>query len=308
MTLGTKKQQRELLKSNCTQEWMIKRELVSGKVEMNEALFDPKLYTGPRIVDLFDEEDENAGYATDRAEFHALQMAEIEKRVKRDKKKWLFVRITAIDSYDIKKIDDKPVEKHYGTDHMDAKEKLTYGRIYHLDPDSCRIQITNGWRFKTEKKKTVKKVTEVEVKGLTQKQHKIMAQAHIAMHTVEATLEDALVFYLVKRMSVSDAKKVRKMSLKELTAAFIHEVETYASNAHAEQAIVVTQKKRKWSLRKNWTPDEEFIKSYNQDMLTLIAKQCEIKLSGCPKKSQKVDRLVKAFAKGEGKTKTWLPS
>jgi len=311
MTLGTKKQQRILLKTNCTSDWMIKRELTKGKISMSEAIFSPEMYTGERIVDLFDSEDEAAGYATDAKQFYDLQLGAIEQQIKTEGKKWLFTAVTETSSYDLKKIGDDLVEKHYVySDDLKAKEKKQYGAIWHIDPSNCRVQVSHGWKIvKTPKKKseTTDKAGKTAKGGFTQNQEMILAQAYIDMHDAEANLNDALLFYLLHKVSDETKKTLRKADTKELTRLFIEDVTGYASKNWPDHNIVKTAKSNRWNVRKVWTPDEAFIKPFSQDQLAAIAKFCNINLNGMKKKSEKVDAITKAFAEGAGKTKEWQP-
>jgi ParB/RepB/Spo0J family partition protein len=313
MTLGTHKEQRALLKAKYTQEWSIKRELIRGKVPMSEALFDPKLYTGERIVDLFDNEDDTAGYATDRAQFHDLQLGAIDAIIKKEGKKWAFMVVSETTSYDLKKIGDDRVDRHYINEaDTKTKEKKKYGVVFHLDPDSCRIDTTYGWMIiKPEKKKskTTDKTGKTAKGGFTKSQEEILAQVHIDLHNKFATLNDAILFYLLaaNRLSDKTKKTVRKLDTKALTELFINDVTGYASKHWPDSNIVKIAKSKRWNLRKVWTPDEAFIKPFSQEQLVNIAVACNVDLSGCPKKGQKVETLTKAFAAGEGKTKEWQP-
>jgi ParB/RepB/Spo0J family partition protein len=312
MTLGTKKEQRALLKSGTTSEWMIKRELVSGKVAMAHALFDPKLYTGPKIVDLFDTEDDTAGYAMDRAQFYNLQLGAIDAWIKRESKKWAFMVVSETKAYDLKKIGDSRVDRHFVNEaNLKAKEKKEYGVVFHINPDDCRVDVTYGWMIvaPAKKSKTTDKEGKTAKGGFTKNQEEILAQVHIAMHDKFANLNDAVLFYLLaaNRLSDKTKKTVHKLDTKALMDLFIQDVTGYASKHWPDSNIVKTAKTKRWNLRKVWTPDEAFIRPYSQEQLVNIAVACNVDLSGCPKKAQKVETLTKAFAAGEGKTKEWQP-
>jgi ParB/RepB/Spo0J family partition protein len=311
MTLGTQKEQRALLKNGSTAEWTIKRELVNGKVPMSEALFDPKLYTGSKIIDLFDNEDAAAGYATDRKQFYDLQLGVIDATIKKDRKKWAFMAVSETTAYDLKKIGDDRVDRHYvNPTQLKAKEKKKYGVIFHINPDDCRVDITHGWtivKSAIKKSKTTDKAGKTAKGGFTKNQEEMLAKAYIAMHDREANLNDALIFFLLHRVSEGIRKKLRKMDTKELTATFIQDITGYATKHCPDHEIQKTQKSHRWDLRKTWTPDEAFIKPFSQEQLVNIAAACNVDLTGCPKKTQKVETLTKAFKEGAGKTKEWQP-
>ena len=311
MTLGTHKQQRDLLKNNCTSAWMIKRELVKGKVPMSEAMFDPKLYTGGQVVDLFDSEDETAGYATDRSQFYDLQLGAINQLIKTEGKKWLFAVASEKQPHDLKEVAGYHVSRHYiHPENLKAKEKKKYGIIYHIDPDSCQVRITYGWQMVDPPKKKSEKTDKsgkTEKGGFTQNQQKILAQAHIDMHDQEANLNDALIFYLLHRVSQETKKTLRKADTKELYRLFIKDVTGYATKMWPDYDIKQTAKSNRWNIRKTWTPDKDFIQPFSQPQLEAIAKACDISLHGRKKKSEKVDAINKAFSTNAGKTKEWQP-
>jgi ParB/RepB/Spo0J family partition protein len=309
MTLGTPKQQKTLLKNGTTENWMIKRELAEGRASMTEALFDPLLYTGELVNDLF-EGDDVMPYALDVPAFHKLQYEACEALVAKDVKKgWAFAIISDERPYDLKKFDGNKVERRYVNAANTGKEdRKAYGVVYHLHPTTCAVQITHGWQFpKAKPAKTAKEKTKTTADNQTINQQRILATAYKDMFRDQAKLEDALMFYMMKHVSESDRKKTVKWDSRELHNRFINQVMAYASDANPDHMISTLQKKNRWSLRKSWVPSEEFLKPYSQDQLAKIAKQIGVKLSGHPKKAQKVATLTKAFATTDKEAAKWLP-
>lgn len=317
-TLGNKSDQRKVLKGGGTMAWQIKRQLTGGKIKMSNAIFDPALYGGKTISDLFGDEV----YALDTEHWLELQTTAIKNLTEIQRHHYLFVGWTNLPRHEIKSLDGKKLVEGYTNDEKASKTaRKKYGKFYHLHEGDGAVSESFGWTFKEAKAKVVREDgTEVKPKddgGLTAKQDAIMAHAYQTMFRNSATLEEGLRFYILKNASGQTAKQVMKMMRPELETLFIEMQLVYANDYHADPDIVQLGESNAWSLRAHWTPDEEFIKPYKASMLEKIGKKIGINLSGCKTKAEKVRMLVVAFKanpltssgpKGfAAKAATWLP-
>jgi len=88
----------------------------------------------------------------------------------------------------------------------------------------------------------------------------------------------------------------------------IDNVSSLLNEHEPDNAVKLMAYEYKWDLRKNWMPDEEFLKGYTQEALIRIGNEIGYNMKNLPKKSQKVEALIKEFATGTKKADQWLPS
>lgn len=286
-TLADKKTQGQLIDEGITRGWQVRNRMTKEFINMANAMFDPALYDGPTTTDLFGDQI----WAEDTAQFMRLQQEWCEKKVQHMAKTRPFAHFTDKSPYDNRKY------VHAGADDKPGYICVlnTDGRVSEHESYVLAAAVKAAGAADGEEA-NVEDVTDPS--ALTTGQKAIMAEVLREVFRAEASFEDALILDLGADPG-ADHKAMKEAHIQRQTDRLMSGQPDYSGSKLA--------KARKWDFRKHWTPDADFLKKYKQPQLIALAKSVGIKLDGCDKKSQKVERLAAAFEKKEGKTAGWLP-
>ena len=307
-TLADKTKQLQMFNAGNRDPWTIRRELNDKYIHMRHAEFDPKLYDGPIINDLFGEDV----MATDRQKFLDLQMTWIKDeaaKLMRKKYKPLFVHIAdkrlAYDA--VLEIDGKKYRRDLWGD-IEGKEQSEYGIVMALENDG-RVVIDNGWSLCSKKTKALPS-SEPELESddpakLTKKQHEYYAKSVINAFAKQATLEDVITFMIRARAVTSTDFDLTDPA--QRLGALKHIAIQYADNKTADRYLMDTIANSDIDIAKETPWTQEFLNGYKTPQLEKLAKKLKVRdLDKLAPKGTKFLKVV-AIQKALEQQAEWLP-